>query len=162
MKKILLIVSLLTAVMVVSVTQAAAGTTAGITVTVTVPSVVSVSLSSSSWSIGNVVLGETQATAEDNFVATNDGNVPEDFAILSGNSANWTSGAAAGSEVFAMKAKGGDLLSWTAINAGQTLDTNVAKDGTVAFGLQLTAPTATAYVDTQQSISVTVTASSTP
>jgi len=158
MKKALLIASLLAVVMVVGVTQATAQT-ADVTVTVTVPSAISVSLDPVSWAIGDVALGETKTLGDDYFTATNNGNVTEDFSIVSGDSANWTCEATAGSENFTMKAKGGDLTDWTAIDESELLETGVVKTtGTVFFTLQFTAPTATAYLDTAQTIAVTVTA----
>ena len=122
--------------------------------------IISVVVTPTNWEIGNNVnLGETKATAEDYFTATNNGNVTEDFTIVSGNSANWACGAAAGSETFVMEAKGGDLTNWTATNTSQTLKSNVAQDGTVSFGLQFTAPTASEHPGEEQSITVTITAS---
>jgi len=158
MRKIFLIASFLS-VLIIGTTQVKAEPTASITVTVTIPSTVSVSVSPTSWGIGNVALGETRATAEDYFTATNDGNVAEDFTIVCGNSENWTCGSVAGNEVFEMKAKGGDLGSWTDISTSKTLKENVPQDGAVNFGLQFKAPTSTSYVDTQQTITITITAS---
>jgi hypothetical protein len=159
MKKALLIASLFAAVMVVGVTQATAQEQ--ITVTVTIPSVISVSLSTDAWAIGELALGETATSPT--ITATNNGNVTEDFSIASGDSANWTCESTAGSENFTMKAQGGDLTSYTSIcDTGQTLETDVVKTtGTVDFTLQFTAPTDTAYLDTSQTIIVTVTAAAT-
>jgi len=60
-----------------------------------------------------------------------------------------------------MKAKGGDFgTTWTSIHNSQTLETGVVKTtGTVSFDLQFKAPTDTTHVDTQHTITVTVTAS---
>ena len=160
MKKALLIASLLAAVMLVGVTQATAQTAQDVTVTVTVPSVLSVSLSTGAWAIGEVALGETATSVS--ITATNNGNVTEDFSIVSGDSTNWTCGTAAGSEVFFMEAQGGDLTSYTSMDTSQTLETDLPKTtGTVSFFLQITAPTATVYRDTEHSIAVTVTAAAT-
>ncbi|MBA7709623.1 hypothetical protein ES703_118544 [subsurface metagenome] len=121
---------------------------------------ISITVDPLAWSIGVVNMGETAETGPNYFTATNDGNVPEDLAIQCGNSVQgWTCGTAAGIETFAMKAQGGDLTGWTAIDTSQILKTNVAKDGTVTFDLQFTAPTATVYLDTEHSITVRVTAS---
>jgi len=121
---------------------------------------ISITVDPLAWSIGAVNMGETAGTGPNYFTATNDGNVPEDLAIQCGNSGQgWTCGAAAGIETFAMKAKGGDLADWTAILTSQILKTNVAMDDNVTFDLQFTAPTATVYLDTEHSITVTVTAS---
>ena len=134
---------------------------ATITVTVTIPSVISVSVTPTSWNIGNVSLGETKATSGGYFTVTNNGNVTEDISIVSGNSENWTVGSTAGEEVFTMKAKGGDLTDWTSIHQSQILKSGVEMNGSVSFDLQFTAPTKTSHVDTQQTISVTITASKT-
>jgi len=166
MKKALLIMSLLAVGMVVGVPQATAQEDQ-ITVTVTVPTLLSVSLSPDAWAIGNVALGDTVDTGTDYFTATNTGNVTEDFSIVSSGSvmpgpvAGWTCGATAGSEIFEMKAKGGDFgTTWTSIHNSQTLETGVVKTtGTVSFDLQFKAPTDTTHVDTQHTITVTVTAS---
>lgn len=159
MKKALLIASLLALMMVVGVTQATAQTD-DVTVTVTVPSVLSVSLSTGAWAIGEVALGETATSVS--ITATNNGNVTEDFSIVSGDSTNWTCETAAGSEVFFMEAQGGDLTSYTSIDTSQTLETDLPKTtGTVSFFLRFTAPTATAALDTEQAITVTVTAAAT-
>lgn len=160
MKKALLIMSLLAVGMVIGATQAAAQEDQ-ITVTVTVPTVLSVSLSPDTWAIGNVALSETAETEPDYFTATNNGNVTEDFSIVSGNSTNWTCGAAAGNNTFAMEAKGGDLGdTWTAINTSKTLETDLVKTtGSVPFGLRFSAPTDTTFIGVQQSITITVTAS---
>lgn len=157
MKKALLIASLLAAVMVVGVTQATAQEE--IIVTVTIPSVISVSLSTGAWAIGDVTLGETKASSS--FTATNDGNVAETFTIQGGESTPWACGASAGSETFAMKAQGGDLTSLTSICSLQTLETPVAIGGEVTFTLSFTAPTATASIDVEHSIPVKVYASAT-
>ena len=164
MKKVLLIMSLLVVGMVVGVPQATAQDQQQISVTVTIPSVISVTLDPgpSAWAIGSVALGETTDTGTNYFTATNNGNVTEDFSIASANSDNWTIGTTAGSEIFEMKARGGDLTDWTSIDASQTLETNLPKTtGNVTFDLQFTAPTDTAYLDTPQTIIVTVTASAT-
>lgn len=122
--------------------------------------IISVTVNPTIWEIGNELrLGEAKATTEDYFTATNNGNVVEDFTIVSGDSLNWNCGATAGDETFAMEAKGGNFSEWTAIDGSQTLKNNIAVGGSVAFGLQFTAPTATAHLDTEQTIIVTITAS---
>lgn len=156
MKKALLIASLLAAVMVVGVTQATAQKQ--ITVTVTIPSVISVSLDTDAWEIGDVTLGETKVSGS--MTAENTGNVAETFTIQSGNSTPWACGATAGSETFVMEATGGDLTD-ASICSSQTLETPVAIGGTVSFTLSFTAPTATASIGVEHSITVTVTASAT-
>jgi subtilisin family serine protease len=121
---------------------------------------ISVTVDPLTWGIGHVNMSETAATGPDYFTATNDGNVPEDFAIQCGNSGQgWICGASAGIETFAMKAQGGDLTSWIAINTSQILKTNVAEDGAITFDLQFAAPTATIHLDTEHSITVIITAS---
>lgn len=121
--------------------------------------VISITVTPGTWTAGDAGLNETQETGLDQFSAKNEGSVAENFTIVCGNSDNWTCGAAAAPEVFAMKAQGGDLTDWTAINISQTLEPDVAVSGAVDFGLQLTTPTATIYTNTMQEMFVTITAS---
>ena len=140
-KRLFLVMGLAVLGLFMSLISLQAGQTSAIQVTVTIPSTISVSVNPTIWAIGNVSLGETKSTADNYFTATNDGNVAEDFTIETSNSADWNAGDSAGSETFVMSAKGGDLTNWTNIHPQKTLKTNVAKDGTVSFALQFTAPT---------------------
>jgi len=168
MKKALLIVSLFIVLMAVGVPQATAADTADVTVTVTITAVLSVSVSPDSWPIGAVVEGASPAPYP--ILATNDGNVSENFLIMSSGSMigvnpGWTCGLPAGTETFAMTGQGGALMpDPISICTEQALAYSVAApDGTVPFTLQFTAPTKTGFGGVQHSITVTVRAeASTP
>ena len=166
MKKALLIVSLFTVVMLIGVTQATAADTADVTVTVTIASSLSVSVAPPFWTIGEVTEGFSTSFP---ITATNDGNVTENFFIISsgstqGGNPGWTCGLPAGTETFAMTADGGALADPTSICSETGLAYDVAApDGTVPFTLGFTAPTITGLGGVQHSITVTVRAeASTP
>lgn len=95
-------------------------------------------------------------------IATNNGNVAEDFAIAGTNSANWTLGAAAGNEVYAHMFCTASCISpptnYTALTtSNQSLATNVAVNGTQSFDLAIYSPSSTANFS-QQSVNVVITA----
>ena len=167
MKKALFIVSLISALMLVGVPQATAQNEILVNVVI---ERIAVSISPGIWDIPPIALEDTVSTTGLQFTATNDGNVNEDFDIVSSNSANWTCGdpLVDPAEFFAMKAQGGDLGIWTDICGSQDLKDNVPDffsdpvNGVVGFDLQFTSPTTTVFGDTPQQISVTVSASRTP
>lgn len=96
-------------------------------------------------------------------IITNTGNVAIDINISGTNSAAWTLGATAGSEVYAHKFCTSSCDSYptgyTAMTTGNTpLASSVASSGTVNLDLGIDTPTSTATF-TQQSVNVTVQAS---
>ena len=116
-------------------------------------------VSPSSYAFGSTDAGQTLATAVDAFTATNDGNGQENLAISVANSADWSSGTAAGADVFSMNYYNGS--AWTLIDptAGAGLASGLAPASSNTFGLQLIVPTSTVKGGVEQSINVTVTAS---
>lgn len=144
---------------------------ADVTVTVTIEADLSVSLGAiGSWAIGDVAEGGEEDTytagetpnSGNNFTATNDGNLTEDFTVTVVDSANWTFVDAAGDEDFAMSVStGGDTPAWNVITvaSGYEFGTSIAAEVAQSFDLKFFAPTNTAYGATQQTITVTITAS---
>ena len=140
--------------------QAWAAETDTISVTVSLESVVSVSLDSNTWVIGPVAIGGAPSTSG-TILATNDGNVTENFAIKASDGAGgWFLGDPAGADTFKVT----ETMNTIVLTTGdQPLATNVLKDDDVQLQLQYEPPTA----DTQgggvdHSFTVTITASATP
>ena len=125
---------------------------ADITVTVTLQNV-AVSVSQGTWAIGPVVASSVSDLV--GCTATNDGNVVEDFWIQVSNSSSgdWTAGGTAVEDVFVMK-EGTTVLTGTPA----TFETSVAIDDSKPVELHFTAPSSST-VDTEQTITVTVSAS---
>ena len=150
--------------LVVGVTVQAA-TEASVGATVTVQNV-SVTVDDGAVTYGTLGAGaseDTTSSGVDNTqIATNDGNVIEDFNIRGTDSANWALGASVGSDIYVhefCKVDTGDCdgtPTWTALTTGnQTLKASVAKDGTYDFDLQITTPSpSTSYAE--QSVNVTI------
>lgn len=164
MKKVLISIVMLTALVAFGATQAEAANPAEISVTVTITaSDLSVSVDPTTWGAGSLLEGTSATTGTGGqFTATNDSsNVTENFSIQALGSDNWTPGATAGSETFVMEALGGDLTTLTSIHTSQTLGTGLApaSAGTVTFDLRVTVPTSTAYGGVEQTIPVQITAS---
>jgi hypothetical protein len=138
--------------------RAWAATTDTITVTVSMESIVSVSVSPDTWTIGSI--GEGGTAGPEAVVATNNGNVTEDFAIRATNGANgWTLGATAGTDVFVVTTN----HPLTLTTSDQTCATNVSPLGTDSFNLNYAAPTTDAQGGgLDQSFTITVTASASP
>ena len=158
MKKATRMLVLLAVLSLLGFSFAHAGTTDTISVTVTLENI-SISLDTGTWAIGTVAAGSVNTSSA--YTVTNDGNVAEDIAIQTADSASWTSEAASGVDQFVMDAQGGDLGTggWTNIDASQTLITGLAAAGTVAdLKLRFTCPAAGSNVS-QQTIVVTLTAS---
>lgn len=156
MKKGLILALILT----LGLTGAAfAAPSAQIAVTVTITQSVSVTVTPGSYAFGATDAGATLSTAADTFTATNDGNGIENLVITVANTADWTAGAVVGTDQFAMNANTGS--GWTLINpaTGTSLAAGLATTASQNFGLQLLVPNSTSKAGTQQSITVTVTAS---
>lgn len=107
----------------------------------------------------------TSSGLNDTQVASNNGNVAEDFNIKGQGSSSWTLAGTAGSEqyVHAFCTTGSGSPdpcdtgpTWTALTTSyQALGTNIATSGTKRFDLQITTPTSTAAT-AQQSVDVTI------
>jgi len=133
-----------------AVSAASAASTAGFNVKVTLQSV-GVSLNQTEWQLGTVVADEVTATAADYFVATNEGNVAEDFTIVAAASADWTPGDDSAADVFRLRLLPATVIKTTAV----ALASDVAAGGTHSFGLDLKAPSSSTS-GSEQIIPVTV------
>ena len=166
MKLIIVSVTILGLVGMMVVVGASAATEAGVSATVTVQNI-SVSVSDGGVVYGTLATGTSEDTTlsgvDDTQIATNNGNITENFNIKGDDSTtSWTLAGTAGNEQYVnkfCKVDTGDCdgtPAWTALTTSyQTLKTGVAKDGTYDFDLQITTPTATADFD-EQTITVVV------
>lgn len=136
-----------------------AAESAQIAVTVTITQSVSVSVNPGSYAFGATDAGAAPATALNAFIATNDGNGAEDLLITFASDGDWTAASEAGTDQFAMNVNTGS--GWTLIDpsTGASLVSGLAGSAAQNFGLQLLVPSATNNAGTEQSITVTVTAS---
>jgi len=143
--------------------------TDSVTATVTAQNV-AVSLSQSSFDYGTIDNNTASSTlllwGGAGIVATNDGNVNEDFDINGADTASWTlAGSVAENNYMHQFCNDTDddcaspPTNYTALTTSPaTLKNTIAASGTCAFQLRLTTPNpSTVY--TQQSASVTITAS---
>ncbi len=143
-----------------------ATSTATVAATVTLQNV-SVSVADGSISYGTLAVNTTKTTLagglNDQQVATNAGNVAEDFNIKGQNSANWTLAGTAGVDTYVHKfcvatcgTEGTPGAGFTALTTSYaSLATNVATSGTQAFDLLINIPTSSATF-TSQSVDVMV------
>ena len=143
---------------------------AQVTATVTTQNI-AMTLSQSTFDYGTMSSNTTSTTvplwAGAGIVATNTGNVNEDFDINSADTAAWTLATATSTaDIYAHRfcndTDNDCATPWTNYTAMTTspgaLDTGIATSGTVAFQLQIHTPNPST-IFTQQSSSVTVTAS---
>lgn len=162
MKKVLLSLLMLTALVAFGVTQAEAANPAEISVTVTITvSTLSVAVSPTSWNAGSLSEGTSADTGIAGYfdVSNDTSNRTETFSIVALASTNWSPAATAADEKFVMEALGGDLTSLTSVHTSQVLETDVAPAGTVDLDLKVTVPTATDHGGVAQTIPVQITAS---
>ena len=167
MKKTLLSLVVLTALVAFGATQAEAAisdsATINVTVTLTAETLeVSVdSVESVSWTITNLALSGT-AQSPTYVVKNETAHTPETLSIECSTGTNWTivdAAGAPGSDKFAMTAVGGDLGTATSIHTGQQLDDSLAGGGTINdLVLTFIGPTAAGSYTTD-SMTVTLTAS---
>lgn len=143
--------------------QVDAADTAVVSATVTVQNI-SVTVSPGTVAYGTMALNSSKSTISADLNAeqtvTNNGNVSEQFNIRGQNSANWTLGLTAGSDIyvhqFCSAACTSPPTNFTGLTTNyQTLAASVAASGTQALHLRLTTPTASS-VFTQQSVDVTL------
>lgn len=143
---------------------------AAVTATVTAQNI-AMTLSQSTFAYGTMSSNTTSTTVPlwsgAGIVATNTGNVNEDFDINSANTTGWTLATATSTaDIYAHRfcndTDNTCTTPWTSYTAMTTspgaLDTAIAPAGTVAFQLQMHTPNPST-VFTEQSSSVTVTAS---
>jgi hypothetical protein len=143
-----------------------AATTAVVSATVTAQNISITLTTDGAVAYGTQTVGGNEDTTDDGINDTetvqNNGNITEDFDIKAANSTNWTLAATAGADQFAHKfciTTCDSSPTWTALTTNdQALAASVAASGTQAIDLQLLMPTSST-VFTQQTLSVTVTAS---
>lgn len=169
MKKTILLSFLVVMMGLLTVVAANAADNAAVTATVTVQNI-SLTLSQASFDYGTMPANTASSTLTlfggAGIVATNNGNVNQDFDINGANTADWTLAGTTGSDQYIHQFcndTDNDCAtpptSYTALTTSPALlDAAVAAAGTTAFQLRLTAPNpSTVY--TQQSAAVTITAS---
>ena len=166
--------SLIASIAIVAVVGMAVGVgvqgadTASVAATVTVQNI-SVTVADGTVAYGTLGVSTSKDTTSgglnDTQVATNNGNVAENFAIKGSNSANWTLAGAAGADAyvhqFCTAGTGSPdpcdaTPTYTALTTvNQTLASSVAVSGTKRFDLKITTPTSSTNF-TEQSVNVTV------
>lgn len=156
---LLALIAILTAFTFVQVTYAA--TTATVAATVTVENI-SVSVADGTIDYGVLAVNSSAGTnGTDTQVATNNGNVAEDFNVRGTDSANWTLDTANSTtdhyiHRFCASSCASPPTSYTALTTSYAaLASNVAASGTQNLDLYITTPQ-TSTVFTQQSVDVTV------
>jgi len=159
-KKLLAFLSILTLIGFVIGPAVRAASTGTVTATVTVQNI-SVTVTDGTVAFGTLANNTSAGTnPADTQTATNNGNITETFNIKGQDSANWTLGATAGSDIYVLKFCTATCTtpptSYTALTLSyQTLAASVVASGTQTFDLYITTPNpSTVY--TQQSVDVTV------
>ena len=136
--------------------QGWAASSDSITVTVSLTEEVSVSLDYEVWNIGPIALGGGPY-ASPAITATNDGNVAIDLTIAgTDGNGGWSLAASATDDAFAVDVNTGAVALST---GGDSLASNLAKDGTQGIAMSYSPPTTDSYgggVD--QGFTVTVSA----
>ena len=153
MKKLIICLAALALVAGFGVMQAEAAISDTIAVTVTLQNI-SVSVAPDAWAIGIVAASSVNTKA---CTATNDGNVNENLDIAVSNSADWTAGVAADTNIFAMDFSLTGEAPWTNVTTGGVDLKNDLAPGDQTFTLQFTAP-GSGSVYAGQSTTVTVSA----
>ncbi len=139
---------------------ALASLTATVSATVTLQNI-SVTVADGSVSYGTLAANTTKTTLSgglnDQQVATNAGNVAEDFNIKGQNSADWTLNSTAGTDQYVEKfciatcgTEASPGAGFTALTTSYAaLATNVAVSGTQAFDLLINTPTSSTHYSSQ-------------
>jgi hypothetical protein len=144
---------------------AQASGSATVTSTVTVQNV-SVSVSSGTVSYGTIAADTSEDTSSsglsDTQTVTNNGNVPEDFAIAGQNSADWTLASTPGVNQYVQQFCTASCTSaptnYTALTTNnQSLASSVAANDTASLDLRITTPTSSTST-TSESVNVTIVA----
>ena len=165
MKKLLLSLVLVATLVALGAPQAEA---ADIGVTVTITATLSVSVDKTAWAIGSIYEADIATTQTHPVVsplgtitANNTSNTAADLTITISNSSNWTAAGSPGADQFAMQASKDAGSNWDIIGVpgGYSLATDLAAGGSQGFDLMLMVPTSTTVGGTEQTITVTVTAS---
>lgn len=145
-----------------------AATTGTVTATVTAQNI-SLTISTGTVTYGTIALNSSKSTIAADLnntqVVTNNGNVAEDFTIHGSNSASWTLDSVNTTQdhyihQFCPATCSSPPTNFTALTlSDQALGAgNIAASGTQNFDLRITTPQ-TSSVTTQQTVTVTVTAS---
>lgn len=127
-------------------------TTATVSVAVTTDGNVAYGIVAPSANKSTIDLAHTQT-------AKNDGNVTENFNIMTSNAVDgttWTPGSSAGTNIYVHEFSTNGGVNWSVLSTGyQSFATGVTPNGTLSFDLRLTAPSSTSdYV--QKNITVTI------
>ncbi|MCD6221042.1 hypothetical protein J7K25_02645 [bacterium] len=120
--------------------------------------IISLNVNPTTVNFTNLSYGETVQTSTDYFTVSNNGNVNEDFTIIGSNGTNWMIGENPGTDIFSLKAKGGNLTEWTDISTSQVLKTEVSPSGNFNFGIQFTSPTSISNGKTKDTVNIIITA----
>jgi hypothetical protein len=166
----LLVVVMCLALLALPISRAQADESSSVNVTVTVTLTLSVSVTPSSWDIGmippettNVDTISTPPGGPEYFAATNDGNGFENLHVRISCDSGWTPSSDPGINAFAMNLSKDQGASWNLIDptSGIPLVMGLAAGATQSFDLQLLLPATTTTGGMKQTITITVTASST-
>lgn len=160
MKKPLLSLVTLVALVAFAVATAEAATFDNLSITVTITAgALSVNVIPGSWAIGSIL---ESATPVSTFTTNNTRtNAPEDITLTAVSSANWTFANTPGANQFALNVSFDLGLTWSVVDslAGYLIANDLPAGGSKAFDLKLLAPTSTTSAGVQQTITATVTAS---
>lgn len=165
MKKLSVIIVLFSVVALSVVGFAQGATTGTVAATVTAQNV-SVTVTSGTVAYGALAANTSKSTIATDLnntqVASNSGNVPEDFVIAGTNSTGWTLGATAGVNTyvhqFCTTGCTTPPTNFTALTtSNQALANILAAGATQNFDLRITTPTSSS-VTTQQAVNVVITA----
>lgn len=166
MKKVFIGILVLALVAIFGVSQALAAESGTIAVTVTISSVIDISVSPTSWAIGNLAesgVTDTTGGGGDYFTVTNNSNAAINLTTTVGNtsSEHWAFANDPGIESFAMDQSINQGTSWTEIDAtgGATLVSGLAPHTNQSFDLQFHAPIQTAHGGILETFNVTITGS---
>lgn len=160
------LISVLFAFVGLSVVGLVQGATTGTVAATVTAQNVSVTVTSGTVAYGALAANTSKSTIATDLnntqVASNSGNVPEDFVIAGTNSSSWTLGATAGVNTyvhqFCITSCTTPPTNFTALTtSNQTLANIVAAGATQNFDLRITTPTSSS-VTIQQSVNVTITA----
>lgn len=159
MKKTLLSLMVLTALVAFAAAQAEAADFGSVSVTTTMTKKLEITVGPN-WAIGNVVESDVKTSGPDKFTVTNTSNASCTLTTTVGND-DWTFDNDPGIEKFAMDQKiKEEPVTWTPIAPGGTiLKAGLAAHINQIFDLKFYAPTQTSFGGVGQSIDVTITAS---
>lgn len=165
MKKTLLSLIMLTALVAFAAAQAEAADSGSVSVTVTMTKVLAITVAPN-WAIGNVVEGAVKDTTTeiggpDYFTVTNTSNASCNLTTTVADSGEgWTFAVNPGANAFAMDHSINQGVNWTQIElVGTILKSGLAAQTNQKFDLKFYAPASTTFGGVAQSIPVTITAS---